>query len=122
MSEGQLEFVADARSEGLFKFKKKHDEQITALEARCEELTDALEFYASKFKYGSSWSNTDVNHVMEDKGKTARKALSTTPQEALDRFENEIIERCALVATCNGVGERIVEKVIADEIRALKKG
>jgi hypothetical protein len=44
-----------------------------------KECLSALEFYASKFRYGSTWDDTQ-SHVMNDKGKIARDTLAARPQ------------------------------------------
>jgi len=51
-----------------------------------------------------------------------REAVSTKPTDALDRFENEVIERCALVAGHKANMQRLADaQAIVEAIRALKK-
>lgn len=65
--------------------RNKVEYKNTALEARCKELDSALKFYSIKARYKNGWSSRD-KHVMNDYGDIARKALSTTPTQSLDRF------------------------------------
>ena len=62
---------------------------ITALEARCKELTKAL--------LDLSFECFDVfgtkKPTIDTYNRTLIIAQPTTPQEALDRFENEVIEK-----------------------------
>lgn len=64
--------------------------QVAVLTAQRDELAkqnhllrEALDFYASKFRYGSTWSTEDTSHVMQDKGKTAQQALATPDTSGL---------------------------------------
>ena len=110
---------------------------ITALEARCKELESALEGSVVSMK-GYRRNTNDKQPC--DAEKNAIKALSTTPTQSLDRFENDVIERCAEVCMtrsnmcalkaedADSIEDEIELKanawqfsVLATDIRALKK-
>ena len=81
--------------------------EITELQAYINDLREALEDIA-KHTPETFWQN-----------KSAQQALSKTPAQSLQAFENEVIERCAQLSdACAYMSENF--NALSEEIRALK--
>ena len=88
--------------------------KIRALEARCKELTEALEVVNDQLIEGKVF--TQQMHQRPYWRYSVTDALSTqSPQEALDRFENDCYEK-AIACVTNGSYMHSIAK-----INALKK-
>jgi hypothetical protein len=81
---------------------KRNDE----LSARVGELGDALSYYANCM----------------DSGGTARKALETSNQEALNRLKAKHYRECANLVNDGGIGGFLLVKFIEEKADEIEKG
>ena len=80
-----------------------------------ERLVDIARRYKSTKVFGLTGFESFVSALEK-----SEDAISATPAESLQAHDDELIEKCAKIVTCNGVGERRIETIIASEIRELK--
>lgn len=86
------------------------DKEKAELQAQIEYVRSVLERLA-KLGNGDRYGNSEGNCI-------SIEALAKTAPQCLQEHDNEVIERCAKVADCDG--EMIRYEYIANKIRALK--
>jgi hypothetical protein len=74
MSNDALEYIGNVRSEGLFRYKKRHEEIVADLEAKCKKLEEKVDelsepwvdAHGTHWNPPTSWAYAQVCHVMKE--------------------------------------------------------